>query len=58
MMLDNLNTSSDYIKYIFPGGAPIRKSHHNFTYHNLYIVLGRPYRQTLFTRPHPHNGLF
>jgi hypothetical protein len=25
-------TLSDYIKHIFPGGAPIRKSHYNFTY--------------------------
>jgi hypothetical protein len=30
----------------------------NFTYHHRYIVLGRPYGQTLFTQPYLHNGLF
>jgi hypothetical protein len=52
------STLHDYIKHIFPRGAPIRKSLYNFTYHHLYIVLGRPYKQTLFNQPYPHNELF
>jgi hypothetical protein len=57
ILRDTTNTSSScliqfysntpfYLKHIFPGGAPIRKSlYYNFTYRHLYRVLGRPLRK-------------